>query len=314
MSTRYGYLTVDVFTERAFSGNPVAVVPDAKGLSTDEMHRVAAEFNYSESTFVLPPDDPSHTARVRIFTPKDEIPFAGHPNVGTAFAIAHLAERNGKTIGPTLLFEEGAGLVPVELLRDGPGRVAGATLTAPQPLTLGQRVPPASVAECVGLEPEVIVTSRHEPVIASVGLPFVIAEVALEALGRAKPNPAAFVHAANRFPTRPGRFSVHLYARVTGATEVMSLQARMFAPMSGLLEDPATGSANGALAALLAGIAPEPDAVFTFDVRQGVEMGRPSRLTATALKQGGSVTRVRVGGPCVAIMEGEFVVETQEHR
>jgi len=208
MPTRYGYLTVDVFTERAFSGNPVAVMLDAKGLSTDEMHRVAAECNYSESTFVFPPDDPSHTARVRIFTPKDEIPFAGHPNVGTAFVIAHLAERNGKTIGPTLLFEEGAGLVPVELLRDGSGRVAGAILTAPQPLTL----------------------------------------------------------------------------------------------------------ANGALAALLAGIAPEPDAVFTFDIRQGVEMGRPSRLTATAEKQHGSVTRVRVGGPCVAIMEGAFAVETQEHR
>jgi len=216
MPTRYGYLTVDVFTERAFSGNPVAVMLDAKGLSTDEMHRVAAEFNYSESTFVLPPDDPSHTARVRIFTPKDEIPFAGHPNVGTAFAIAHLAERNGKTIGPTLLFEEGAGLVPVELLRDGSGRVAGAMLTAPQPLALGQRVPPASVAECVGLEPDAIATSRHEPVIALVGLSFAIAQVAVEALGRAKPNPAAFVHAADRFPTRPGRFSVHLYARVPG--------------------------------------------------------------------------------------------------
>jgi len=95
---------------------------------------------------------------------------------------------------------------------------------------------------------------------------------------------------------------------------VTSLQARMFAPMSGLMEDPATGSANGALAALLAGIAPEPDAVFTFDIRQGVEMGRPSRLTATAEKQRGSVTRVRVGGPCVVMMEGTFDVETQEHR
>jgi len=310
MLTRYGYLTVDVFTERAFSGNPVAVMLDAKGLSTDEMHRVAAEFNYSESTFVLPPDDPSHTPRVRIFTPKDEIPFAGHPNVGTAFAIAHLAERNGKTIGPTLLFEEGAGLVPVELLRDGSGLVTGAMLTAPQPLALGQQVPPASVAECVGLEPDAIATSRHEPVIASVGLSFAIAEVAVEALGRAKPNPAAFVHAADRFPTRPGRFSVHLYARVPGTEAKTTLQARMFAPMSGLMEDPATGSANGALAALLAAIAPEPDAVFAFDIRQGVEMGRPSRLTATAEKQGGSVTRVRVGGPCVVMMEGTFAVET----
>src|SRR5262249_56605016 len=123
MSTRYGYLTVDVFTERAFSGNPVAVMLDAKGLSTDEMHRVAAEFNYSESTFVLPPADAAHTARVRIFTPRDEIPFAGHPNVGTAFAVTLVAERRGQTLGPTLVFEEGAGAVPVDVSRDvrGPG-------------------------------------------------------------------------------------------------------------------------------------------------------------------------------------------------
>src|SRR5213083_3248818 len=106
MPKRYSYITVDVFTDRAFAGNPLAVVTDASGLTPEQMQAIAAEFNYSESTFVLPPDDPSHTARVRIFTPKDEIPFAGHPNVGTAFAIAHLAERNGKTIGPTLFFEE----------------------------------------------------------------------------------------------------------------------------------------------------------------------------------------------------------------
>ena len=306
MPTRYDYMTVDVFTERPFSGNPVAVMTDARGLSTEAMHAIAAEFNYSESTFVLPPDDPAHTAKVRIFTPKDEIPFAGHPNIGTAFAVALLAERAGKTLGPTLLFEEGAGLVPVDLLLGSDGRVAGATLTAPQPLTLGQNIPPAVVAECVGLEPGSLVTSQHEPVIASVGLPFVIAEVSPDALGRAVPDTGAFARAADRFPTRSLRFSVHLYARVGGEAE---LRARMFAPLSGVPEDPATGSANGALAGLLTSLAPERDVALDFDIRQGVEMGRPSRLTAAAEKRDGSVTRVRVGGHCVVMMEGTFTVQ-----
>jgi trans-2,3-dihydro-3-hydroxyanthranilate isomerase len=180
MPKRYSYITVDVFTDRAFAGNPLAVVTEASGLTPEQMQTIAAEFNYSESTFVLPPDDPSHTARVRIFTRQNEIPFAGHPNVGTAFVIALVAERNGKSIGPTVIFEEGAGRVPVDLLRDAEGRVMGATLTAPQPLTVGKTIPAAVVAECVGLEPTAVRTSNHEPVVASVGLPFVIAEVAAE--------------------------------------------------------------------------------------------------------------------------------------
>jgi trans-2,3-dihydro-3-hydroxyanthranilate isomerase len=212
MLKRFQYITVDVFTDRAFAGNPVAVITDAQGLTTEQMQRVAAEFNYSESTFVLRPDDAARTARVRIFTPKNEVPFAGHPNIGTAFAIALVAQRSGKTLRPTLVFEEGAGLVPVELSRDNSGVVSGATLTAPQPLALGQQVPSATVAECVGLEPTAIITSHHAPVIASVGLPFVIAEIAEDALGRAKPNVGAFARAAARFPCPSGRFSVHRVA------------------------------------------------------------------------------------------------------
>jgi trans-2,3-dihydro-3-hydroxyanthranilate isomerase len=308
MPKQYAYITIDVFTDRAFAGNPVAVITDARGLAAEQMQAVAAEFNYSESTFVLPPDDPAHTARVRIFTPRNEVPFAGHPNVGTAFAIALLADRDGKVLEPTLLFEEGAGIVPVDLIRDAQGRVAGSILTAPQPLTLGQKIPSALVAECVGLEPAAIITSHHEPVVASVGLPFVIAEVAGDAIGRARPNAAAFARASGLFPLRTDRFHVHLYARTAGRAGEPDLRARMFAPLSGILEDPATGSANGALVALLASIAPEPDAVLTFNVLQGVEIGRPSLLTVTAEKRGGSVARVRVGGRCVPVMEGTFTV------
>src|SRR6184192_4215512 len=125
MPKRYSYITVDVFTDRAFAGNPLAVVTDAGGLTPEQMQAIAAEFNYSESTFVLPPDDPAHTARVRIFTRQNELPFAGHPNVGTAFAIALAAEERGLALGSTVLFEETAGLVPVDVLRDAEGRVTG---------------------------------------------------------------------------------------------------------------------------------------------------------------------------------------------
>src|SRR5204863_2642096 len=122
MATRYDYLTLDVFTDRPFGGNPLAVVTDARGLTTEQMQAIAAEFNYSESTFVLPPDDATHTARVRIFNRTSEMPFAGHPNVGTAFALGLLAERSGRSVGASVVFEELAGLVPVELMRDATGR------------------------------------------------------------------------------------------------------------------------------------------------------------------------------------------------
>lgn len=297
------YVTVDVFTERAFAGNPLAVVTDARGLGPEQMQAIAAEFGYPETTFVLPPEDPAHTARVRIFTPRREIPFAGHPNVGTAFVVARLAERSGRPLGSTLLFEEGAGLVPVDLLRDG-GRTTGAVLTAPQPLTLGVAVPARIVAECVGLAPGAVLTGRHEPVVASVGLAFVVAEVAIDAIGAAQPDVAAFTVAARDHPSEAGWFSLFLYARVAGRSDGVDLRARMFAPLGGIMEDPATGSANGALIALLTHLEPGPDARLALEVRQGVEMGRPSLLSISAEKRAGAVTRVRVGGRCAPVMEG----------
>ena len=293
MPKAFKYLTVDVFTDKAFAGNPLAVFPDARGLSRKQMQQLAREFNYSESTFVFPPKDRKHTARVRIFTPRDEIPFAGHPNVGTAFVLAGSS--------PTLLFEEGAGIVPVELLRDRRGRVTGAMLTAPQPLSVGDRIPAETVASCLGLEPGGIVTTRHEPVVASVGLPFVIAEAARDALARIRPDTQAFQRAAERHPTRSLRFSIFVYARETETR----MRARMFAPLSGVPEDPATGSANCALVGLLAQLSPEPEMTLKLDVWQGVEMGRPSRLIDVAEKHGGVVTRIRVGGRCALAFKGQ---------
>lgn len=296
MARRYSFVTVDVFTDKAFTGNPLAVFPDARGMSTKQMQQIAREFNYSESTFVLPPKSKTNTAQVRIFTPQDEIPFAGHPNVDTAFVLARKKDK-------TLVFEEKAGLVPVDILRSN-RRVTGAMLTAPQPLSVGDKIPAETVARCLGIQASGVVSTRHAPTVASVGLPFVIAEVTRDALGRAQADVQAFRDAALLYPTRGLRFSIFFYARLAETR----LQARMFAPLSGVPEDPATGSANCALVGLLAQLAPERDLVLKLDVHQGVEMGRASRLVDIAEKRGGTVARIRVGGKCALAFEGRVTL------
>src|SRR3982074_1305076 len=152
------YITCDVFTDRAFGGNPLAVVLDAGGLSTAQMQAIALEFNYSETTFVLPPQDPANDAQVRIFTVRYEIPFAGHPNVGTAFVLATLAARPPAR----LRFEEEAGLAPIEI-RAEQGRVVGAELTAPQPLRRLSQVSVEQAAACLSLSAGEVKTDRHPP-------------------------------------------------------------------------------------------------------------------------------------------------------
>jgi trans-2,3-dihydro-3-hydroxyanthranilate isomerase len=294
------YVTVDVFTDRAFGGNPLAVVLDAGGLSTAQMQAIASEFNYSETTFVLPPRDSAHDAQVRIFTVNSEIPFAGHPNVGTAYVLATQATRPPAR----LLFEEQAGLVAVEILNEN-GRTASAELTAPHslrkltPFTAGQ------VAACVSLLATDISINRHSPQIVSVGLPFLVAEVTSRgALRSASPDAAAF---AGMFPC-DGAVAVYLYTRdVPPAERPCDLQARMFFPgSSGLTEDAATGSATAAAAALLADLSDEHDAELSLRIGQGVDMGRPSLLLTRVRKQDGVVMSAHVGGSCVQMMEGSF--------
>ena len=292
------YITVDVFTDRAFGGNPLAVVLDAGGLSTAQMQSIATEFNYSETTFVLPPQDGANDAQVRIFTVRSEIPFAGHPNVGTAFVLATQAAK----APPRLRFEEKAGLVPVEIL-SGQGRVIGAELTAPQPLKRLSEVDAAEAAACVSLSADDVKTDRHRPQIVSVGLPFLMVEIASrEALKRATPDAAAF---AEMFP-RDGSDAVYFYTRdVPPAEQPLDLQARMFHPgSSGLSEDPATGSATAAAAALLAELDGVSDGELKLRIGQGVDMGRPSLLLTRVRKQGGKVVSAHVGGGCVQMMEG----------
>ena len=299
----YEYVTVDVFTDRRFGGNPLAVVPEAVGLSDAQMQALAREFNYSETTFVLPPADPRHTACVRIFTPATEMPFAGHPNVGTGYVLACRAEATPEHF----TFEEGAGLVRVHIQRDADGHPEGARISAPQALSIGDAVQSATVAACASLAVGDIVTTSHEPLVASVGTAFVIAEVAsVAALTRAAPDLAAFRRAAEAFPSLSGRFNLHLYARVGG--EATRLRTRMFAPLAGVVEDPATGSANATLAALLTSLAPGDNVTLAYDIAQGQEIGRPSRLLATARKTPDGPVLATVAGSCVDVMRGRVEV------
>jgi trans-2,3-dihydro-3-hydroxyanthranilate isomerase len=294
------YVTVDVFTDRAFGGNPLAVVLDAGGLSTAQMQAIATEFNYSETTFVLPPADAANDAQVRIFTVRSEIPFAGHPNVGTAFVLATQA----KAPPARLKFEEKAGLVPVEILNEK-GSVIGAELTAPQPLKRLSQLGAEQAAACLSLSATDVKTDRHPPQVASVGLPFLMVELASrEALRRAKPDATAF---ARTFPC-DGSDAIYFYTRDVPDTEKpCDLEARMFHPgSSGLSEDPATGSATAAVAALLADLDGISDGELKLRIGQGVDMGRPSLLLTRVRKVGGAVASVHVGGACVKMMEGTF--------
>ncbi|MDF3809140.1 PhzF family phenazine biosynthesis protein [Rhodopseudomonas sp. BAL398] len=298
---RLQFATVDVFTADQFSGNPLAVVLNADGLSTAQMQSIAAEFNLSETTFVLPPQDPAHTAAVRIFTPKGEMPFAGHPNVGTAFMLARAGASDGRAVaGDRVVFEEKAGLVAIEILKDG-ATVVGARLGAPQQLTVGAEVSSELVASACGLAIDDIATARHRPCIASCGAAFILAEVTSRAaLAGAEAQADVFRREVAKQPA----VSIMIYTQVDEAD--IDIRARMFSPHHNIPEDPATGSAAVALIGLLAHLRPEADLSLSKRIAQGVEMGRPSLLNAHAEKHNGVVTATFIGGRCVPVMTGSI--------
>ncbi len=293
------FQTVDVFTDRQFGGNPVAVIPDARGLSDAQMQAIANEFNLAETTFVLPPDDPVSTARVRIFTPRAEMPFAGHPNVGTAFVLAHQDAVCGASFDRwNMIFEEIAGLVRMRI-DSVDGRVMGASLAAPQRFRVVRNFDVAMIAQACSLDPSDIEVRRHPPCLASCGAPFVIAEVRdRAALRRAQQRMDVFL---SHLP-RDEVTGIHLY--VEDAEEGADFQSRMFAPLHGVFEDPATGSANAALIGLLAHLRPESSLRLEVAIGQGVDLGRASLLRAVAEKADGIVTETFIGGGCKPVMSG----------
>ena len=301
---RYRYFICDVFTDTRFGGNQLAVLPDAQGLSDRQMQQIAREFNFSETTFVFPPEA-GHTRKVRIFTPSIEVPFAGHPNVGTAFVLATAGEFGAiepaidPAIDPATMvtFEEKAGLVAIAVRRREDGLI-GCELTAPQGLSLGKTVTAQALARAVSLTEDDVVTRTHPPQVASVGLPFLIAELkSRSALERARVN----MDGLDALVAEKVTPDVHLYVH---SRDEFDLRARMFAPLDGVPEDPATGSANCALAGLLSHFDEKPDGSFSWRIAQGVEMGRPSTLEARAEKRAGAVEAIRIGGASVMVSEG----------
>ena len=288
----FEYCTLDVFTDRRFGGNPLAVVLDARGIDDATMQSVAREFNYSETTFVLPPADPAHAARVRIFTPGGELPFAGHPTVGTAFALASLGR-----IGPgerDIVFEEAVGPVPVSIDRHADGSIHGCTLTTAQSPELVEVIEDlAGAAAMLGLAASAV---PSRPEVWSCGVPFLVVPLAtVDALSAARLD-------LERWQALLGDRSTQKLYPVARNGET-SWRARMFAPGLGVAEDPATGSAAAALAGWLAEHAGN-DGPQNWEIQQGLEMGRPSAIALSYDQTGGTARRVRVGGRAVMVARG----------
>jgi len=280
------YVVYDVFTDKAFGGNQLAVIPEASALPEELLQKIAREFNYSETTFVYPPVNSAHTAKVRIFTPTMEVPFAGHPTIGTATAL------RDEGIAGDMVLELGVGPIPCAL------NDTGAAFTVTAPLERFATPDPALLAEALSLPVAAIRTDTHVPVQAGVGLDFVMVElVDTAALNAIETNIAAFRDGVKRYPSGLD-FAVFAYVR-----DDMQIDARMFAPLDNIPEDPATGSACAGLAALLT---EELGRSLSLSILQGAAMGRPSHIAARTVA--GAPVAVTISGQAVRTMEGRLTL------
>lgn len=291
---RYRYYLADVFTDRAFGGNPLAVLPEAAGLNDAQMQLIAREFNLSETTFLHPPESAEAPPRLRIFTPQRELPFAGHPTVGSAVILATLAAEQYGSVPAEIVFQEGVG--PIEVaIESSDGRATRATLTTKGEIeTRPCDCAIEDLAAMLSLEPADIL---EEPIGVSAGVPFLCIFLHdRDGLARSSLDLGLWRrHLAESWAASP-------YLIAPGETS--DYRVRMFAPLMGLVEDPATGGAAAALAGLLGARAEQADGSLAWSLEQGVEMGRPSRLDIEAVKQGGALAALRVGGGAVIVGDG----------
>ena len=294
------FATLDVFTRRPLAGNPLAVVLDGEGLSADRMQAITREFNLSETVFVLPPEESRHRARLRIFTPARELPFAGHPTVGTAVLLA-LEDGGGKPGAMAFGLEESVGTVAcaVEVADTGGGY---ARFRVPRlPSVWGEGKDAVEAAWALGLDPLDIGFERHRPSRHSAGIAFDFVPVAsLEALGRIRPSAEAFarVFGDSDHP------AIYAYARVPGVAQ--GYRARMLAPGLGIAEDPATGAAAAAFAGALMQFEPLGTGEHAIAVEQGVEMGRASEIALQLVIREGALNSIEIGGGAVVVARGEL--------
>ncbi|OYX72205.1 MAG: phenazine biosynthesis protein PhzF [Rhizobiales bacterium 32-66-11] len=290
------YVTLDVFTSRPFGGNPLAVVLDAAGLDDAAMQQITREFNVSETVFVLPPKDPAHRARVRIFTTAHEMPFAGHPTVGAAVLLA-LEDKLAKG---QMRLEEQIGTLICEVASDASGaRKGSATFIVPRRSTLEDvDISRQACADALNLSVGDIGFDAHRPVVASAGVPFLFVPVAdLTALARARPDEAAFIR-------NLGSYGEALYLYTPDEEGDADFRARMFSPGLGTEEDPATGAAAAAFPAVLLDAEARVEGNHKVRIDQGFEMGRPSRINLGFTVKGGHVVEATIGGNAVVVAEG----------
>ena len=300
---KYRFHTADVFTNRIFGGNPLAVFPDARGLDGSRMQQIATEFNLSETVFVFPPDDPAHTRRLRIFTPAAEVPFAGHPTVGVAHVLASLGELTGD-VESHVVFEEGVGAVPVTIRWHERAPVFCQLSVAKLP-EVGPRPPTrASVAAMLSLDVRDLVSGTNVSEAVSCGLPFLFVPVRdRECIARAQV----------RMDLWSDKFRNYWAPQVMVFSRDPELQgsdvrARVFVPGLSVPEDPATGSAAAALGGYLGARDDMREGRLCYRVEQGFEMGRPSLIDIEVEKRGGAITTIRVGGESVMVSSGEMEV------
>jgi trans-2,3-dihydro-3-hydroxyanthranilate isomerase len=299
------YLIYDVFTDRALSGNPLAVVLDSEGLDEASMQAIAAEFNLSETVFVLPPANPVHTASLRIFTPKYELPFAGHPTVGTAIA---LAEEPGGIAGDgaILVLEERIGDVRC-VVSQGDGAMFAEFDLPRLSVALDLEAEPEAIGAALGLGPHEIGFENHRPGMWSAGGPFLTVPVAnLEAAAKA----AVDVRSWDELfpPSSEVPVGAYVYCRDT-VNHDCHFHARMFAPSAGILEDPATGSAAAAFSGAILHFDQPQDGPYSAWIEQGIEMGRPSRIRLEVDVEGGEAASARIGGHAIRVAEGKLLVD-----
>lgn len=295
--------TLDVFTDRRFSGNPLAVVTDADALTSEEMQVIARELNVSETVFVLKSQNSAHSARVRIFTPARELPFAGHPTIGTAILLAELRTPlvNGER-DAIIVLEETIGTVRIGV-RLRAGQAPFAEFDAPK-LPEKTAIPPSRdrIADALGLLPREIGFENHTPQCLSAGNTFAFVPVSgLEAMAKARVEPA---HWSSVFPGSSVG-GVYLYTREC-VHSGSAFHARMFAPQIGVLEDPATGAAAVCFAGVVQDFDALPDGVHRRVIEQGHEMGRPSTVVLTLVLHGGRIETVRIGGSAVRVIDGSI--------
>jgi trans-2,3-dihydro-3-hydroxyanthranilate isomerase len=304
MTAAVPFYTADVFTGEMFGGNPLAVFPSALAIDPRLMQRIARELNLSETVFVLPPEDPRNTRRLRIFTPSRELPFAGHPTLGTAFVLASIGEVALDGGSAAIVFEEGVGPVSVTIKREG-AHPTYCELTAAHPPKFGPPPPPLDeIAAVLSLRPEEVRTGALAPRAASCGVPYFFVPLRDRgALARVRPDLSVWERCFSHW------WAPHLFPFIeTAGQGGADIQARMFAPELGITEDPATGSAVAALAGYLAAARPPGSDPLRWVVDQGIEMGRPSRLFVECDRDGDNVLAVRVGGSAVMVAEAKLAV------